>query len=258
MRKPKFETRVIEKDRLYRETCFVSCSKKHKGRSKSEKITDLASFKFYSGKWKSVDHKYNKVFSFVDWNNTDEKYAHKACKSTFFKESFLNSQRLTENSPNEKDTLSIPSPSVQTESQPTSVRRSTRQNLLYKSNQIERMCIICNNHRYINRRLDQLINTALKRAVDGTYVAESTLKEYAEIHLKLDNEKYIDSANRILLVLGTSSLFAADVSYHKSRYDGFRSSWWKTKLENKSTTQVLDKKEDSLHKLFRLIQFHIF
>ena len=37
------------------------------------------------------------------------------------------------------------------------------------------------------------------------------MKEYAEIHLKLDNEKYIDSANRILLVLGTSSFFAADV-----------------------------------------------
>ena len=34
-------------------------------------------------------------------------------------------------------------------------------------------------------------------------------------------------------------------------------SGWKTKLENKSTTQVLDSKEDLLHKLFRLIQFHI-
>ena len=88
------------------------------------------------------------------------------------------------------------------------------------------------------------------------HVAESTLKEYAEMHLKLDNEKYTDSAKRILLVLGTSSLFAADVSYRKSCYDGFRSSWWKTKLENKSTTQVLDNKEDPLHELFRSIQFH--
>ena len=83
------------------------------------------------------------------------------------------------------------------------------------------------------------------------------MKEFAEIHLKLDNEKYIHSANRILLVLGTSSLFAANVSYQKSRYDGYPSSWWKTKLESKSTTQVLDNKEDPLHKLFRLIQFHI-
>ena len=53
------------------------------------------------------------------WNNADEKYAHKDCKSTFFKESSPNSQWLTENSPNENDTLSTPSPSVQTETQPT-------------------------------------------------------------------------------------------------------------------------------------------
>ena len=222
-----------------------------------EKITDLASFKFYSEKWKSVDHKYNKVFGFVDWNNTDEKYAHKACKSTFLKNLFLtrkNWQKILRM----KMTLYPALVLLFKQSQPTSVRKSTRQNLLYKSNQIEpNKCIICNNHRYIKGQLDQLINIALKRAVDGTYVAESTLKEYAEIHLKLDNEKYIDSANRILLVLGTSSLFAADVSYHKSCYDGFRSSWWKTKLENKSTTQVLDNKEDPLHKLFRLIQYHI-
>ena len=222
--KPKFETRVIEKDTLYCQICFVSCLKKYKGRSKLEKINELASFKFYSKKSKSVDYKFSKVFDFVDWKNTDEKYAHKACKSTFFKESFLNSQRLTENSPNENGTLSTPNPSVQTESQPTSVRKSTRQNLLYKSNQTERKCIICNNHRYIKGQLDQLINTALKRAVDGTYVAESTLKEYAKIHLKLDNKKYIDSANGILLVLGTSLLFPADVSYHKSCYNGFCSS----------------------------------
>ena len=83
--KPKFATRVIEKDRLCCQICFVGYLKKHKGRSKLEKITDLASFKFYPEKWKSVDHKYDKVFGFVDWNNTDEKYAHKACKSTFFK-----------------------------------------------------------------------------------------------------------------------------------------------------------------------------
>ena len=82
------------------------------------------------------------------------------------------------------------------------------------------------------------------------------MKEYVEIHLKLDNEKHTDSENRILLVLGTSSLFAANVSY-KGCYDGFRTSWWKTKLENKSTTQVLDNEEDPLHEIFCLIQFYI-
>ena len=36
--KPKSKTRVIEKDRLYYQICFVSCLKKHKGRSKLEKL----------------------------------------------------------------------------------------------------------------------------------------------------------------------------------------------------------------------------
>ena len=76
---PKSETRVIKKDRLHCQICFVSCLKKHKGWSKLEKITDLACFKFYSEILERVDHEYNKVFGFVDWNNTDEKYAHKAC-----------------------------------------------------------------------------------------------------------------------------------------------------------------------------------
>ena len=63
--------------------------------------------------------------------------------------------------------------------------------------------------------------------VDGNYKAEGTLKYYAEVHLKSKNERFIDSANRILLVLGTSSLCAADLSYHKS-YESFNSPWWKS------------------------------
>ena len=61
-----------------------------------------------------------------------------------------------------------------------------------------------------------------KQTVDGTYKAEDTLKKYAEIHLKSKKERFISNANRILLVLGTSSLFAADVTYHKSYYESFR------------------------------------
>ena len=48
--------------------CFASCLKKYKERSKLEEMTDLASFKFYSEKWKSITtkyKKYNKVFGFV-------------------------------------------------------------------------------------------------------------------------------------------------------------------------------------------------
>ena len=88
----RYQSQNLKQESSRKTGYIVSCSEKHKGRSKLEKITDLASFTFYSEKWKSVDHKYNKVLGFEDWNNTDEKYAHKACKDTFFKESFLNSQ----------------------------------------------------------------------------------------------------------------------------------------------------------------------
>ena len=58
------------------------------------------------------------------------------------------------------------------------------------------------------------------------YKADYTSKEYTEIHLKSKNERYIDSPNKILLVLATSSLFSADVSYHNSCYESFRHHWW--------------------------------
>ena len=86
-------------------------------------------------------------------------------------------------------------------------------------------------------QLDQLQNISQISTVDGTYKAEDTLKEYAEIHLKSKNERFIDSTNRILLVLETSLLFAADVLYHKSYYESFRSPWWKRKKENSNTTK---------------------
>ena len=38
--------------------------------------------------------KYNKVFGFVDWENSDETLAHKYCNGTFFKDSCLNLQPL--------------------------------------------------------------------------------------------------------------------------------------------------------------------
>ena len=69
---------------------------------------------------------------------------------------------------------------------------------------------------YAKGRLDYLQNIPIKRTVDGTYKTKDLLKEYVEIHLKSKHERFIDGANRILLVLGTCSLFAADVSYHKS------------------------------------------
>ena len=62
----------------------------------------------------------------------------------------------------------------------------------------------------------------------------------------------------MLLVLGTSSLFAADVSHHKSCYEYFyfRSLWWK-KIGNSNRAKDSVLIDDPLYELFSLIQFHI-
>ena len=76
------------------------------------------------------------------------------------------------------------------------------------------------------------------------------MKEYTEIHSKSKSEIFIDSADRILLVVETSSLFAADVSYCKSYYESFHSPWWKRKIEKSSKTNG-----SPLYELFSLVQF---
>ena len=105
-------------------------------------------------------------------------------------------------------------PDVSSTDQSLGLHKSSRQRFQYRSNIAERKCIICNKDRYTKGQLHHLQNILLKRTVDGTYKAENKLKEYAEMHLKLKNEGFIDSANRILFVLGNSSLFATDISYH--------------------------------------------
>ena len=50
---------------------------------------------------------------------------------------------------------------------------------------------------------------------EGPYAAEETLKEYANVNIALNNQQYIESAKRIFLMLNTTSLFTADVSYHR-------------------------------------------
>ena len=148
-------------------------------------------------------------------------------------------------------------PDVSSTDQSLGLHKSSRQRFQYRSNIAERKCIICNKDRYTKGQLHHLQNILLKRTVDGTYKAENKLKEYAEMHLKLKNERFIDSANRILFVLGNSSLFATDISYHKSYYESFRSPRWKRKIGNSNTTKDTINNDNPLYELFSLVQFHI-
>ena len=64
---------------------------KHQARRKPETISDNANFKVYGENQKNKNHKYNKVFGFVDCGNSD-KLARKSCKGTFLKDFYLNLQ----------------------------------------------------------------------------------------------------------------------------------------------------------------------
>ena len=67
------------------------CVAKHQARRKPEKVSDNINFKVYAENYKNKNHKYNKVFGFVDCENSHKKLAQKFCKGTFFKDSYLNS-----------------------------------------------------------------------------------------------------------------------------------------------------------------------
>ena len=145
--------------------------------------------------------------------------------------------------------------------EPQLSRRSNRKTLEHKSSQEQWKYIICNTDRFLKGRKVALQNLSLKRKHDGSYVAEETLKEYANVHIALNNQQYIEGAKRILLMLNTTSLFAADVSYHRTCYDSFRTSWWKKKLEslNSSTNNpdVEVTNDTPINELFHLIDYYI-
>ena len=88
------------------------------------------------------------------------------------------------------------------------------------------------------------------------HLAEETLIRFAKIHINL-NTCFKESAERILLITSTKSLFAADVCYHRKQcYIPFRGSFW---LQSSSST--LPSKscelEDPFDELCNLIEYHI-
>ena len=113
--------------------------------------------------------------------------------------------------------------------QPSTSRNSVRKSCKYKSSKDDRKCIVCNKIKYAKGRTVPLLGITLKKSEEGSQEAEKTLKEFAKIHLHNNNETYKESANRIILTTSITTLFAADVSYHKQCYQRFRSPWWKKK-----------------------------
>ena len=220
----KFTGRPVYKGNIICKICFASSSIKNLNRSNLQKILNFEKFIDYAQRWKQYDHEYNKVYDAIDLTNSSDKYAHKACKRKFLKESYLTSQKTPRTS------CEIPQQNeLGTEIQNQTVvdpRRSNRKSLRYSLSNVERKCIICNKKKYHKGRLLPLCNITLKQGGSQIYIAEEKLIEFAHLHINNNNLKYIEAANKMLLTNTSKSFFAADVSYHKCCFYNFRSSWW--------------------------------
>ena len=161
----------------------------------------------------------------VDWDEISstqrETWAHKSCKGTFFKESYITNLEVQ---PSEvvmevNDNVSID------ENMDTPLRVSNRKALSFTEG--KNNCIVCDAVKKERGRVIPTTQITLRDNKDKFHKAEEKLKEFAKIHIENNNEEYLHGARRIQLQLSTGSLFAADVSYHPSCYERFRSPGWK-------------------------------
>ena len=112
-------------------------------------------------------------------------------------------------------------------------------------------CIICNEEK---RKKGRPIPLTF---ISVTEKAEKTLKEFSELHIKNNNQKYLDGVQRILLALGTKSLLAADVAYHKqSCYEPFRSNAWKRQL-NVNIKELRREDKEAWEEFCQIVKIHI-
>ena len=146
--------------------------------------------------YKDGSHIITNIIRFtIDLTNSNDKYAHKAYKGKFSKESYLTSQKKLQNS------CEIPQQNelgtgIQNQTL-VNPHKSSRKSLTYSSSNVERNCMICNDNKYHKERLLPLCNITLKQVESQIYKSEETLIEFAHININNNILKYIEAANRI-------------------------------------------------------------
>ena len=213
------QTHVFRHGHIFSQICLKSCERRYLKREKFEKILDIEKFFYYANEWEKKNHKFNTVKNQVSWklikNNTNVR-AHKQCKGTFLKNDYLDKQINTTFIQNDKSDEIHSEVANTPEATKISVkiqnaRKKYRSVSSWKNKDLMK-CIICDEQKRKKGCPLPLANISL------TEKEEKTLREYSELHIKNNNVKYIDGANRILLVLNTKSLLAADVAYQSSGY----------------------------------------
>ena len=176
---------------------------------------DKTRFSTLAENWALVERHFNEVYGRVDWSRTDDMFCCRSCYSMLFKEGYLQSQKpsgenVIENEvarPSELTTSPQAPPSV-------SICYRTRKRFSYETqrdSEDKKQCIICctakkdTKGKCIPVKIITSGNVQPKK-----HNTEETLLKFAKIHLK-HQTKYNNTAERILLVAATTSLFAADV-----------------------------------------------
>ena len=93
----------------------------------------------------------------------------------------------------------------------------------------------------------------LKKHGKENHQAEETLTKFANIHKSTDT-KHKDGAQRILLQQNVSTLFAANVSYHKDCYQSFRGPYWERSSQKSKSDKITH--DDESTEFFKLISYH--
>ena len=222
---------VVEKGKISCVICFSGATMKNYKRAGFEAIKDVAALRKTAFEWSRYDHHYSSVYKQVDWNSKSSLHAHKKCKGLFCKVTYMATQKFKsiEISPDPVfQDISVSAINVEpSEGDHEIPRRSTRREFIYQSSLLEAKCIICAETKKDVVGTHIPIITMLMRDVgDMVHKAEKKMVEFAKVHIE-KKTKYEAAGERILLTLSTSSLFAANVGYHQTCYDAFRSSSWK-------------------------------
>ncbi len=188
LHQPTFRSSHVYSGHITCQICFMTCDKRHLRRNKYEKIVNVERFKQYALRWETVSHAYNTVYKSVNWTDSAQKWAHKACKGCFLKDEFIEYQPPLANIPvvSECTPAHLPHEVDDTCESTENVRRSMRKKLSYTSSwqaDNEKKCIICNENKFAKGRLLPV------QTINITDKAEQTLIEYANIHLENQNMK---------------------------------------------------------------------
>ena len=175
--------------------------------------------------------------------------ANKARKGTFFKKSFISKENKAATVANVSNNTDENTTTEDTNSI-HSVRRSSCKLTQYKSSLDDRNYMICNENKYETGRKVSLLSMTLRKHGKENHQAEKTLAKFANIHIQNDT-KYKDTAQNILLLQNVSTLFAANVSYHKDCCQSFRCPCSEGSAQKSKSDKITH--DDQSTKFFKMI-----